>query len=275
MEGDAGRTADPLVEAFERDGAVLVPGAVGAAWLEPLRAAIDRDIATPGPFANGYKSDDGKGRFHGNARLWEHDATFADYCLNSPLPALAARFLRTDHVNLLYDQLFVKEPGTPNPTPWHNDQPYWPIKGWQVMSFWLALDPVTLESGAVEYIAGSHKWDRWFQPRTFAGPNLYERNPDYEDIPDFEAARRQYDIKVWDMMPGDVIAFHALTVHGSGGNRRADLRRRGYTVRYTGPDVTYDPRPGTAQMLWTDQLSPGQRLDSARYPVVVPRAASA
>lgn len=53
---------------------------------------------------------------------------------------------------LLYDQVFVKEPGTSSPTPWHQDQPYWPIKGWQIMSFWAALDPVTEESGGIQFI---------------------------------------------------------------------------------------------------------------------------
>ena len=36
---------------------------------------------------------------------------FARYCEDSPLPGIAAKFLKTDKVNLLYDQLFVKEPG--------------------------------------------------------------------------------------------------------------------------------------------------------------------
>ena len=30
-------------------------------------------------------------------------------------------------VDFFYDQLFVKEPGTAHPTPWHQDQPYWPV----------------------------------------------------------------------------------------------------------------------------------------------------
>lgn len=256
------------IEAFERDGAIILRGIIGPDWLGRLAAAIERDIARPGPFHHGYSAPEG-GRFHGNMRLWESDPDFRDYCLHSPLPPLAARLLRTDKVNLFYDQLFVKEPGTSQPTRWHNDQPYWPVKGWPVMSFWLALDPVTKESGAVEFVRGSHRWNRWFQAEPFApGGNIYERNPDYESMPDLDAERARLDIVSWDMMPGDVLAFHALSVHGAGGNLTGDRRRRGYTVRYCGRDAVYYDGPGSHPGLRNPLLRSGDALDSDQYPVV-------
>ena len=89
--------------------------------------------------------------------------------------------MRSDRVNLLYDQFFVKESDTPNTTRWLNDQPYWPIRGRQVLSFWFSPDPVTAETGALEFIRGSHRWDKWFQPERFGDTTAhdhYERNPD-------------------------------------------------------------------------------------------------
>ena len=118
---------------------------------------------------------------------------------------------------------------------------------------------------------GSHRWDRWFQPEVFGKTETvaqYERNPEFEDIPDIEADRANYDIISWDLEPGDAYVFHGLTVHGAGGISLADGRRRGYTVRYTGDDVVYDLRPGLSQPLICDDLSPGGPLDSERYPVV-------
>ena len=47
-----------------------------------------------------------------------------------------------------YDQLFVKEPGTLDPMPWHHDLPYWPFRGSQVCSVWLAIEDVTGRSHA-------------------------------------------------------------------------------------------------------------------------------
>ena len=63
--------------------------------------------------------------------------------------------------------------------------------------------------------------------------------------------------------------FHAMTVHGAGGNVLASRRRRGYTIRYTGDDVVYDVRPGLSQPLVYDKLAPGGPLDSDRYPVLI------
>lgn len=263
QDQDAAAHAD-----FEKDGVALVRHALDDMWVARLREAVERDIAEPAPGYHGYKSEDGNGRFHGNFDLWRTDEDFRAACLDSPLPRLAALLMQTDRVNLLYDQLFVKEPGTMSPTPWHNDQPYWPVKGWPVMSFWIALDPVTKDSGAVEYIRGSHKWDRWFQPKTFAkGGYDYEQNPSYEPMIDVEGERAKHDIVSWDMAPGDAIAFHGLTVHGSGGNQRQDVRRRGYSVRYTGRGVVFDARPGTNPKLSEGGHPNGVELDSHRYPI--------
>jgi ectoine hydroxylase-related dioxygenase (phytanoyl-CoA dioxygenase family) len=70
-----------------------------------------------------------------------------------------------------------------------------------------------------------------------------------------------------------VYAFHALTVHGAGGNLSQRVRRRGYTVRYTGDDVTYSTRPGTNTGLSNPTLSEGDALDSEQYPVVLTNSA--
>jgi ectoine hydroxylase-related dioxygenase (phytanoyl-CoA dioxygenase family) len=260
------------IEAYNRDGVTVLRQIVNADWRAQLAAAIERDMAQPGPFYHGYESEDG-GRFHGNLRLWESDATMREFCLHSPLPALAQQFFHSTKVNLLYDQLFVKEAATANRTRWHNDQPYWPMRGWQVLSFWLALDETTAESGALEFVRGSHHWNRWFQPETFgrtAAVSEYEANPNYEPMPDIDAARAEYDIVSWNLEPGDAYVFHGLTVHGAGGNRLSNRRRRGYTIRYTGDDVVYDTRPGTNVHLRNAALRDGDALDSAQYPVVFP-----
>jgi ectoine hydroxylase-related dioxygenase (phytanoyl-CoA dioxygenase family) len=255
--------------AYQDDGVIVLRGVIDTTWQERLAEAIEKDIADPGPYYHGYETSDNVGKFHGNLRIWQNDPCFRDYCLSSVLPDLAQQFFQSQRINLLYDQLFVKEPGTVNPTPWHNDQPFWPIRGSQVISFWMSLDQVTQDSGALNFVKGSHKWNRWFQPEAFGeNSTKYEQNPDYEPMPDIDANLEDYDIVSWDLDPGDVYVFHGLIVHGSGGNFLQDRRRRGYTVRYTGDDVSYDTRPGTAAAIRDINLKDGDPLVKPNFPII-------
>ena len=85
----------------------------------------------------------------------------------TPLKSNECALMQSRKVNLFHEHVLVKEPGTEEPTPWHNDQPYWTVEGWQVASLWIPLDPVARENG-VEYVAGSHRKGEWFKPKRFA-----------------------------------------------------------------------------------------------------------
>lgn len=258
---------DDAITTFIRDGAICLRNVIDEATREKLCAAIERDILDPGPFFHNYQIE--KGRFHGNSLCWPRHAEFRDYVLHSPLPQLAASLMGARRLNLVYDQLFVKEPGTEAPTPWHQDLPVWPLEGDQIVSFWLALDPVTAASGAVEYVRGSHRWNRLFQPYSFAKSSIdLKLDPSFEPMPDIDAMREQLDIATWEMAPGDIVAFTARTIHGAGGNRTAHTRRRGYSVRYAGEDVTYKPRRSFVPALKNAELRPGDKLDSKLFPLV-------
>ncbi len=261
--------SEEAIEQYWADGATVLRDVISDEWRERLAAAIERDIENPGPFDHSY--DVAGGRFHGNLRIWQNDPDFRAFCLESPAVDIARSFLRATRLNLLYDQLFVKEAGADHRTRWHNDQPYWPVSGKDVISVWVALDHTTAQNGRLEFVRGSHEWDRWFQPEPFgpnAGASDYELNPDYEKMLDIEANRDAHDIISWDVEPGDVYVFSAMTVHGAAGNSTTDRRRRGYTARYCGDDVVYNPRPGTSVPVLVDGLEEGDRLDSEQCPLV-------
>lgn len=266
---------DAEVAQFWEDGALAVSGLYDAEWIDLMRDAVEENLAHPGPQSREYvKAGDG-GRFLGDIGVWWIKPDLKRYVLESPAATIAQRFLGSAKVNFLYDQLFVKEPGTRVPTPWHQDQPYWPIKGWQVLSIWLALDDVTLETSGVEYVAGSHRDNVWYKPRNFGGdPNAYRNTPG-TPIPDFDAERDRHRFLSWDMKAGDVLIHHSLTVHGARGNTSSTQRRRAYATRWTGDDVTYDPRPDLVPLTIAPvPLSPGDPLDCDVFPRVWPRTAT-
>ncbi len=266
---------DEEVSRFWMDGVICCEGLFGWEWVERMRVAVDEDLANPGPQSREYEKPGGVGRFLGDIGIWWIKPELRAYVMDSPAASIAQRFLGSEKVNFFYDQLFVKEPGTVAATPWHQDQPYWPIKGWQVLSIWLALDDVTLETSGVEYVKGSHRASVWYKPRNFGGdPNAYRNTPGIP-IPDFDAERDRHTFLSWDMKAGDCLVHHALTVHGARGNPSPTQRRRAYATRWCGDDVTYDPRPDLVPLTLAEiPLEPGDELDCAIFPRVWPREGS-
>lgn len=259
--------------AYARDGVIALAGMFDADWIARLNAAIERDLVRPSAMATDFNAPGTPGRFFGDMFMWTWDDDFRAVIFDSPAPAIAAALMRAARVNFFYDQLFVKEPGTTKPTPWHQDQPYWAVAGDQVCSVWIALDAISEAAGAVEYVAGSHRWERRFRPVAFREGNHNDRRyqqSDLEPVPDIEAARGRYDIRSWPMAPGDCLVFHSMIMHGAPGNATRG-RRRGLALRFTGDDARYDPRPGTFQMIREPDLTLGAPMECDLFPRVWPR----
>ena len=92
-------------------------------------------------------------------------------------------------VRLHHDHLLVKEPGTTIRTPWHQDQPYYNVDGFDTVSFWIPLDPVPRES-TLEFVAGSQASGTWYMPRSFFDDRaLVFDEGTFEEVPDVEADR--------------------------------------------------------------------------------------
>ncbi|WP_320233842.1 phytanoyl-CoA dioxygenase family protein [Mesorhizobium montanum] len=244
-------------------------GLISNEWVARLRAVIDSELSIKKSKHFAFQEGE-TGRFLGSQDLWRTDETCREFCTNSTLPRAAAEMLGSDEVNLFFDHLFVKEPGASFDTSWHNDVPYWPIKGSQILSIWIALDRVTRENGALSFINGSHRWNAKVQPATF-GEKADQRRSMMELSGQIPAELGDYsslDIDTFEMEAGDALIFDGKTIHQAGGNHSTNMRRRGYVVRYTGDDVLYDPRPGVHKMMLERSLAPNDRITCERFPLV-------
>ena len=142
---------DEDVARYRSDGAICLRGAFSAEWIERLRRAVDDDIAAPGPMMRLNTPQGAPGRFFVDFQLWQRHPAARDFVHDSPAAEIARRLMRTREVVYYHDHLLVKEPGTRERTPWHHDQPYYPIDGEQIVSLWLPLDPVD-RGTCVEYV---------------------------------------------------------------------------------------------------------------------------
>lgn len=261
---------DDEVNAFQRDGVVCLRGLFDTEWVALLRGEAERGLADPTRFGEELARARGdRGRFFHDTFMWRQSSACREFIFNSPAAEIAARTMGATRVHIFFDQWLIKEPGTPTRTPWHNDQPYWPIQGNLVASLWLALDPVTLESGAVEYVKGSHLWGQRFKPATFSGDHSYTEP--LPPVPEIDARRQEFEILQFELEPGDCTLHHGLMVHGAPGNLRNDRRRRAFVTRWAGEDVTYAPREGLQDMPADPGISPGASLSGPLWPQVWPR----
>jgi len=257
------------IAAYERDGVVLLRGMFGADWIAFLAEAVERAMADPGPLAEEYESAAGGGRFFGDLDLWQRHDAFRRFVFDSPAAEIAARAMRASRVHFFYDQLLVKEPGTAARTPWHQDQPYWAVAGRQVCSIWLPLDPVDPDT-SVQYVRGSHAWDRAFAPRHFSDGTPY-RGRDLDPLPDIDADPAAYDIARFALEPGDCLLFQAMIVHGAPGNA-SGRRRRALATRWTGDDARYAVPEGEVAIPTSDPgLANGDPIGGPLFPRAWPR----
>ncbi|SLN66828.1 phytanoyl-CoA dioxygenase family protein [Oceanibacterium hippocampi] len=259
------------IAAYREDGVVCLRKMFDAEWVEYLREAIQKDIARPGKLKRDVNRG-GTGEFFSDTFVWKNIEDFEAFIFDSPSGEIAASLFGAEKVNMLFDQILIKEPGTSTGTLWHHDATYWPIKGHQVCTLWLALDNVSLANGAVEYVKGSHLWNHRYRPESFTGEATYQ-GQDLPGVPDVESMRDTLDIVHFDLEPGDCTIHHGLTLHGAPGNTSSSLRRRAYVSRWCGDDIVYDPRPNIQKMLYDPDIQPGGPLDCELFPVVWPDSA--
>ena len=257
---------------FASDGAVLLRGVLTPAEVAQLARGIEHNLARLSPLALVASEPDDPGRFVEDFCTWQDNPNYRDILLRSALPRVATQLMQSRTARLYHDHLLVKEAGTRQPTPWHQDQPYYNVSGRQNVSFWIPVDPVPLAS-TLRFVAGSHA-GTWFMPRTFRDQQA-RWFPDgaLQELPDIEADPQRFRQLAWALKPGDALAFHMLTLHASSGTGPG-LRRRVFSARYLGDDArhavrswrTSPPFPGLAQ-----QLADGAPMDDALFPRVWPR----
>lgn len=259
--------------AYAADGAICLRGQFDDGWVSRLQAAADEIIAERRRNTQEFTREGKPGRYVSNLFMWREHPVFREFVFGSPAAAIAGEILGAGKINHLFDHLLVKEPGTRDPTVWHHDRPFWPVEGTQICSIWLALDPVTRETGGVEYVAGSHRWPQRYRPVQPHTPELArKRNMDLPDCPAIHKERDRHRMLSWDLEPGDCLVFDSLTVHGSGGNASPETRRRGFATRWCGDDVTYIDAEFVLDLPEAPGLATGAPLDSDLFPVVWRRA---
>lgn len=260
-----------VIRDYSEKGVVCLRGVLSPEQIDDLREGIDRNLRNPSVRAKVASGKDDPGRFVEDFCCWEENAFYRRAIFDTRLPEIAALLTGSAVVRLYHDHMLTKESGTRQRTPWHQDQPYYNIEGRQNCSMWIPVDPVDRAS-TLEFVEGSHR-GTWFMPRSFRdGQAKWFAEGSLQELPDIDADREKFPIAGWALEPGDIVCFHMLTLHSSGGSSR---RRRVFSVRYLGDDIRHAPRPWTTSPAFPgleDELPAGAAMDHPLFPVAWPRS---
>ncbi len=261
---------------FSEQGVTLVRGAISDVWIELLRKGIATNIETPTERGRVWDRDDaGRVTFY-DSQAWRSIPEYRDFVLNSPMAEIAGRVMNVSKVNFFFDAVFVRSPGAQFRTPFHQDEPFWSVEGFETSSCWMPLVSVERKS-ALEFVAGSHRWDVKYEQQNFGALTGDDRdqvsyaNSEAEPFPDIEGHRDDYDIISWDMEPGDVAIFNARMIHGGSGNLAADRDLRVFNTQWLGDDVRVRFReegmdPDHTDVMTAAGLSDGDVIGTDLYP---------
>lgn len=188
--------------------------------LEPLYDRSHPSAALWYAFDCDCPTDDPRDRLFHSLGAWRISEGFHDVAW-APAFRMAAFQLLGGAYRLLHDQLFCKPARDGEVVAWHQDYSYWTwTKPCAHLTCWVALDDVTIESGCLWYVPGSHRWG--LLPMTGLAGDMEA----VKGVLSEEQARILDTEKQPALLPRGCATFHhPLTMHGSYGNSSENQRR--------------------------------------------------
>ena len=257
--------APEVVAAFQADGHCVVRGLATPDELAEVTPILLRLGVDKAYDKRPMEERDTYGRaFLQSFNLWRVDPVVRDFVLSPRFARVAAQLVECDGVRLYHDQGLFKEPHG-GPTPWHQDQYYWPFEDVPTITMWMPLVDVPEEVGSMTFASGSHL------DTSLRGPGISDESQ-ATFAAQLEASGLPHATH-GPMAAGDA-TFHAgWTVHSAPGNPTDDMRAV-MTVIYVadGARVAHDLTPAQDfdRTVWLGGREPGELVDHELNPRLWP-----
>lgn len=198
--------------------------------------------------------------------LWTVDEDVRRFTLARRFARVAADFLGVDAVRIYHDQAIFKEGGG-GPTPWHQDQFYWPLDSDKTITMWMPLVDVPAEVGTMTFVSGSHRLG-------YLGDYAISDESDAAFAAMIE--ERQLELETHGAARAGDATFHAgWSLHSAPANPTPDMREV-MTVIYFADGMRVTEPANDAQRVdidrWLPGLRPGDRAASPLNPLAYSRA---
>ena len=141
------------------------------------------------------------------------------------------KYLLNSKEEYIASELFAKPAQKGLPSPIHQDNFYWCVKGGNALTVWIALDDVSSANGGIQYYNKSQKL------------GVVKHKPSYAKGSSQKVSNLEKYNNLKKVCPklraGDALFHHSEIMHGSSSNN-SGKRRRGLTFQFKDFYATYD-----------------------------------
>lgn len=215
--------APEQIAAFRKNGHTLTRNIISLEELAPYRKAILEAAEKFNTEKRKMEDRDTYGKaFLQIMNLWTRDEVVKKFVMAKRFGKIAADLLGVKNVRIYHDQALFKEAGG-GPTPWHQDQYYWPLDTHNTVTMWMPLIDINVDMGMLTFASGSHHSGFALNKEISD-----ESEQDFDDI----VAQKKYPVTRAEVMKaGDATWHYGYTIHKAPGNN-SDKMREVMTIIY-------------------------------------------
>lgn len=255
------RVSPEAIEAYRRDGHVLLRGVASPEEVDLVRPIVQRVVREETSDARPIEERDAFGKAF--LQVWglhtKSDELKA-FVYGRRFAKLAAELMGVPRVRFFYTQAFFKEPGG-GITAWHQDQIYWPLDTEHTITMWMPLVDVSPEMGSLQFVKGSHS------------------RGDRQNIAISDTSEAEYERLIadngWEVAGNDPVAagdatFHSgWTIHRAPGNATPRMREVMTIVWFAdGARLLEADENKRMDMAWFPDQKPGEPAGGPLTPVL-------
>jgi ectoine hydroxylase-related dioxygenase (phytanoyl-CoA dioxygenase family) len=195
--------------------------------------------------------------------LWRSDEQVRKFVMAKRFGKVAADLLGVENVRIYHDQALFKEPGG-GPTPYHQDQYYWPIDSKNTITMWMPLVDITVEMGMLTFASGSHEKGRVFN---------FEMSDESEQAYANYVTENRFPIsRASEMKAGDATWHYGYTIHNAPGNNSGKMREVMTIIYLADGARVHEPQNSWQKKdleVWMMNTAVGKKIESALNPLVL------
>lgn len=138
--------------------------------------------------------------------------------------------------------IMTKQPRFSSDTGWHQDTRYWSFTTGDLVNIWIALGPENPQNGCLQVLPKTHHGPA---PKEVLDDALFLRTDLEQNQPLLKTAQ------LVELMPGDVLFFHARCFHAATRNYSDDIKQ---SVVFTFRSIDNPPVAGSRSANWPELL---------------------